>query len=113
MNFYEYRKWAWEQKIKPSNRKFVLICLSEFADEKGSCFPKIETLAKLTGQGKSTVRDHLKALEDDGFITRERLRFRDGTLAQYRYFIQCQKSGLGNSTSASFAPSPAPAFGRQ
>ena len=100
MKFYEYRKWAWDQEISPASRKFVLICLSEFSDEKGSCFPKIETISNMVSQGVSTVRAHLKELEREDFIRRIRLRHTDGSLAQYRYFLQCQVSAVGVEPSA-------------
>ena len=108
IKFYDYRKWAWDQDIKPTGRKFVLICLSEFSDDKGSCYPAVETIAAMVGQGDSTVRGHLNALEKSGLILRERLRYKDGTLAQYRYFLQCQISAVGELTTARNAPSPPP-----
>jgi len=63
--------WAYEQTVKPVGRKFVLVCLANYADEKGYCFPSQQTLASMTDQGVSTVREHLKALESDGLIVRE------------------------------------------
>jgi hypothetical protein len=63
--------WAFEQTVKPVGRKFVLVCLANFADERGFCFPSQETLATMTDQGVSTVREHLKTLESDGYIDRQ------------------------------------------
>jgi len=63
--------WAYEQTVKPATRKFVLVSLANFADENGYCFPSQQTLASMTDQGVSTVREHLKALESEGIISRE------------------------------------------
>lgn len=74
--------------IAPSGRKFVLFALADYADESWSCFPSIEMIAEFTGQGEKTIRDHLDALEADGILARERMRYDDGRLGRYRYFIQ-------------------------
>lgn len=63
--------WAYEQTVKPASRKFTLVALANFANEDGYCFPSQETLASMTDQGVSTVREHLKTLEADKFISRE------------------------------------------
>lgn len=62
----------------------------------------------MVAQGNSTVRAHLKELEREGFIRRERLRYSDGTLAQYRYFLDCQNSAVGDIPSAEKQISLAP-----
>jgi len=63
--------WAYEQKIKISGRKFVLVALADFADENGYCFPAQDTLAGMTGQDSRSVRRHLAELEVSGFIKRK------------------------------------------
>lgn len=70
--------WAFEQTIKPSGRHFVLVALANYADSQGWCYPSQETLAKRTSQDERTVRDHLKALEEEGLIAREPRRRKDG-----------------------------------
>lgn len=74
--------------IKPSGRKFVLMALADYADENWSCFPSVAQLARYTGQGEKTVRDHLDALDADRILTRNRTRNDDGTLGRYRFQIQ-------------------------
>lgn len=71
--------------IESSGAKFVLVILANFADENGSCFPHIETIAEMTSMGYSTVKKHLEALESDKWIVRKRLIRSDGTLNGYRY----------------------------
>ena len=64
--------WAQEQRTGSVARKAVLMALAGFADERGSCYPGQATLADITEQSERTVRSHLAALEEDGFIRRER-----------------------------------------
>lgn len=70
--------WAYEQTVKPVGRKFILVAIADFADEDGYCFPSQETLATMTDQGVSTVREHLKALETERLIRREHRYLKDG-----------------------------------
>lgn len=95
-------------EIRPCGRKFIVMALADYADENGSCYPSVKTLADYTCQGEKTVRDHLIALEQMGFLTRERTRNDSGQLGQYRYKINYRR----NSPVAEFAsgekpPSPA------
>lgn len=81
--------WAWKQDIRPAPRKFVLLALVDFADARGCCRVSQPELAELTGQSERAVRDHLKALEMDGFIRREDTRteagFRDTDAIHLNY----------------------------
>lgn len=93
--------------IMPSGRKFVAMALANYADENGSCFPSIQALARWTSQGEKTVRDHLIALEECGFLTRERVRREDGTLGVYRFVLQRQFSPVADFASGEKQPAPA------
>lgn len=73
--------WAKAQPVKPSAAKFVLVMLADYADEHGYCYPGQKRLAQDTSQSERSVRDHLAALERDGWIRRERRRRPDGTNA--------------------------------
>lgn len=73
--------------VTPCGKKFVLFALADYADEAGSCWPSMETLATYTGQSVRAVKRHVQALEDDGFIQRARTRNNAGQLGQYRYKI--------------------------
>lgn len=92
--------------IRPSGRKFVMMALADYADEAGECFPHVSTLASYTGQGEKTVRDHLAALEAEGWIMRRRPRREDGTLAGYRYVIQRRNPPVANLASGEKPPKP-------
>jgi len=93
--------------VRPSGRKFVLMALSDFADEAGECFPSVQTLARYTAQGDKTVRDHLQALQLAGIITRIRTRNSAGQLGQYRYRLHldvaAQHGASTNKPPADFA----------
>lgn len=80
-----------ESDVKPSGRRYVLLCLADRADEKWSCYPSVKQIAAWTGQGDKTVRDHLDALERDGIISRVRSRRQDGTLSRYRFIIHSEQ----------------------
>lgn len=73
--------------VTPSGKKFVLFALADYADEAGSCWPSMNTLAQYTGQSVTAVKRHVKALEGEGFIERTRTRNNSGQLGQYRYKI--------------------------
>jgi DNA-binding Lrp family transcriptional regulator len=67
--------WAWGQSPR-GNRKLVLIALADQANDSGCCWPGQEALAAKCGLEERALRDHIKALEADGYIKRER-RHRD------------------------------------
>jgi hypothetical protein len=96
--------------LKPSGRKFVAMALADYADEEWSCFPSIAQLAAYTSQGEKTVRDHLDALESEGYITRERQRRADGTMGRYRFIIQRRISPVADFASGEKQPKPAADF---
>lgn len=79
--------WAWELQLG-STEKFVLIALADMADEEHSCFPGQATLAAMVGASESTVRRALKKLEDEGVLTREERRNKQGYKTSDRYFLQ-------------------------
>lgn len=45
---YRALNWAWEADL-PMPQKFVLVALADMADEKDSCYPGQERLARMTG----------------------------------------------------------------
>jgi len=78
--------WAAEQKTGSIARKAVLLSLANAANHHtGRCFPSVARIARETEASERTVRRALDDLEAAGFITRERRRRDDGTLATYEY----------------------------
>jgi DNA-binding GntR family transcriptional regulator len=66
-----FQAMAWAVKIKlPTYEKFVLIMLSNYADEEGKCWPSIETLCNETGLSRPTIKRVLKRLVERGLIVK-------------------------------------------
>lgn len=65
---WEAQGWAIKQTTGSSSNKWVLMCLSSFADEKNECFPSFKTICKITELSKSTVIRCIKELELGGFL---------------------------------------------
>jgi len=65
-------------------RKLVLLKLADNANDKGECWPSYQHIADQCEIGRSTVKSHIKALEDMGLVRRE---FRkNGVLNQSNLF---------------------------
>jgi len=64
---------AQAMSIKVGNpiRKLVLIKLADNANDKGECWPSYQHIAEQCEIGRSTVKSHIKALEDMGLVRRE------------------------------------------
>ena len=64
---------AQAMSIKVGNpiRKLVLIKLADNANDKGECWPSYQHIADQCEIGRSTVKSHIKALEDMGLVRRE------------------------------------------
>ena len=63
--------WAIEQPIKEAGAKLVLVCVANYADKKGVCWPSQETVGKDATMTDRTVRRWLKWLEENKYLTRE------------------------------------------
>ena len=61
--------WALEQDL-PTREKFTLVCLANYADPSGKCWPSQALLARQSGQSLRTVRACMERLEAQGYITR-------------------------------------------
>lgn len=59
---------AWEIAI-PSTEKLVLLCLCDFANDHGVCWPSIKTIATKCSMSERTVQGTIKKLRDDGFCS--------------------------------------------
>jgi len=79
--------WAYKQEINSCGAKFVLVALADFADEAWSCYPGQDRLAKMTGQSVSSVGRHLKWLESNGYLTRQRRATTGGHRTSDRYVL--------------------------
>lgn len=55
----------------PSGQRLVALALADKVNEHGTAWPKLNTLAAMTGLSARNVSRHLAALESEGWITRE------------------------------------------
>ncbi len=62
---------AMNLKVGNSARKLVLLKLADNANDKGECWPSHQHIADHTEMGRSTVKGHIKALEQAGFLVKE------------------------------------------
>lgn len=67
----EARAWAKRQAVKSIAAKSVLNALAGYADADGQAWPKLSTLAEVTGMSQRHVRRQLEKLETDGLLTRD------------------------------------------
>lgn len=70
--------WAWKQECGSARRKLLLVKLADQANDEGSCYPSIRTLARHTEMSKSAVEREVKELAAMGLLTIERRERLDG-----------------------------------
>lgn len=78
--------WAIDLKIPPT-QKLVLICLANYADENGVCWPGQKKLADKTGLTDRTVRTQLSCMEKAGLFTRRQRRRENMTRTSDEYTL--------------------------
>lgn len=84
--------WSFQQNIKPSSVKFVLVALCDYTNEVGLAYPSIARLCEKTSLNRKTVLSALSKLCDLGYLvdTGER----KGATSQVRvYQITVPESG--------------------
>lgn len=59
---------AFKVRVGNPARKLVLVKLADNANDNGECWPSYGHIARECEMGKSTVRAHIKALEDAGYL---------------------------------------------
>lgn len=63
--------WAWQQKgINPTD-KLVLVALADHSDDKGTCWPGMESIAEKTGLTRRTVINSISRLEETGIVKKQ------------------------------------------
>lgn len=80
----EAMQWAFNQDIKPSSVKFVLVALGDNAQHDGMAWPSIAALSEKTGQDRKTVISALDRLEAAGYLTDSGKR--TGTTGQIKVY---------------------------
>ena len=59
---------AWELRL-PQTEKMVLLCLCDYANDSGECWPSVETLATKCSVSDRTVQRTIRKLVADGLLT--------------------------------------------
>ncbi|WP_340676205.1 helix-turn-helix domain-containing protein [Paraperlucidibaca sp.] len=79
---------VFELSLRPAD-KLVLLALADHADDEGSAWPSIETLAKKSSTSRRTVLRILKELEQSGLLTRQKRSRKNGsrTSSLYKLFL--------------------------
>lgn len=65
---------VWRSSIRPMAKRVTMLALANAANDDGVCWPSVDLLVEHTGAARSTVVNSLAALEDEGFISKERRR---------------------------------------
>ena len=63
--------WAYNQKLDNPLKKFVLVTLADGADQHGYIWKYYSTIAEMCDMARRTVINHVKALEDEGYLIKE------------------------------------------
>ena len=71
-----------------ASAKMVLVALSNFADERGVCFPSLRTLAKTSGVKKTNLCYILKTFMKCGILKRTRRKRANGSDTSTLYTIE-------------------------
>jgi hypothetical protein len=90
-------QWAFNQDIKPSSVKFVLVSLGDNAQVDGMAWPSIAALCQKTGQDRKTVIAALDRLEDCGYLKDSGKRTgHTGQIKVYQFnFERCKSTENG------------------
>lgn len=71
--------WAISQRVGSPTGKVLLMCLANYANEKGECWPSQKTISHEAELSERSTRDWLQKLEAQGFISRSRRHRSDGS----------------------------------
>ena len=80
--------WAIEvDGIKPGSKLVLMLLADAHNGQTGECFPHQERIAERAGMGISTVKDHLRLLEEAGLIRRDTERLGRGKGSRTSYVL--------------------------
>lgn len=63
--------YVWDIPLFKGSDKLVMLCLADHADDKGLCWPSIDTIARKSGVSPTTVKSTLKKLETAGWLAKK------------------------------------------
>ena len=101
-------RWVHKQRIASPGAKLLLAVLEDMADDKTFvCFPSVRTLQSKCGLSRRSIFRHLRMLEREGFLRRER---RDGPARSnlYHLSVAVLPKKKARSQASEIGPKPAP-----
>ncbi|USD68109.1 helix-turn-helix domain-containing protein [Vibrio sp. SCSIO 43136] len=63
--------YVWDIPTFKGSDKLIMLCLADFCNDKGFCWPSIETIARKSGVSVSTVKAVLKKLVEAKWLTKK------------------------------------------
>lgn len=82
---------VWDSPAFAGNSKLVMLCLADYANDEGLCWPSIGSIERKCSVSRSTVKAQLKKLENEGFLSIQRRRKEDGDNENNLYYINVDK----------------------
>lgn len=84
--------WAFDQSISDTTTKLLLVTLADFADDENACWPSQSLLSERVGNcSVDTIQRHVKKLEAEGYLTRERRHLSNGNRTSDRYVLNAPR----------------------
>lgn len=80
-------KWAWKQPIQPEKRRLLLLGLAILSNNMGAVEASQNRIMKETGMARRTLINHLKGLENDGYLFRKKNYRKNGRRAVNTYYL--------------------------
>ncbi len=91
--------FVWDNVELKGNNKLVMLCLADFANDEGYCYPSIETIARKSGIAESTTKGVIKRLAEGGFLSKkQRSKLGDSgrrVATSNAYYLNINKVVLG------------------
>jgi len=87
--------WAFKQTLHAS-QKAVLVALADNCNDEGVAWPSIQFLVNKTCMSRSTIKRHLKALSEQGYITVQERHRANGSQQSNNIYLNLDKGGVQN-----------------
>lgn len=63
---------VWDSPVFSGNTKLIMLCLADYANDEGLCWPSIDSVARKCNVSRSTVKSQLRRLAEQGVLTAQR-----------------------------------------
>lgn len=107
---------VWDDPSFRGNTKLIMLCLADFANDEGCCWPSLNRIAQKCGISLSTLKAQLNTLCNDGYIRKETRKKTTSsgeiTNDTNLYWIVTQSLGRSESDLGQNSPQPKTGLGR-